>query len=376
MLFSDIIGQEEIRKKLIASTQAGRVSHAQLFLGKNGTGTLPLALAYVQYVNCENPRESDSCGTCRSCRQTMAVEHPDLHFSYPVITKKPGQKPVALDYIQEWRAALKENPYLSYADWMTAIDAENKQGNITAEECRDIIKKLSLKPLYDGYKILLMWMPEMLGKEGNILLKILEEPPANTLFILVAEDEKQLLPTIISRTQMLRVPAIASRMLQDALVERNQVDVEKASQIAHLAEGNYNDALKLINEVENDFTQAFIDWMRACFRPDMPVVLKWVDTMAGTGRESQKNFLLYSLRMIRESMLAGTRVPVLNHLSQSEYEFVQKFSAMIGEANAAELSAALSTAHYHIERNANPKILFFNLSLLINELLQRQKALA
>jgi DNA polymerase-3 subunit delta' len=376
MLFSEVIGQDAIKEKLIGSVRAGRVSHAQLFLGKNGTGTLPLALAYAQYVNCTKQGETDSCGTCDSCRKMMHMEHPDLHFSYPVVTKKSGSQPISLDYIEEWRKVLKTNPYLSYADWMNEIEAENKQGNITAEECRDIIRKLSLKPLYEGYKIMLIWMPERLGKEGNILLKILEEPPAQTLFLLVAEDEEQLLGTILSRTQVLRVPAIENNDLKQALQTRLELDSEKAGQVAHLAEGNYNTAMQLVNEVENDFTQTFIDWMRACFRPDMPVVLKWVDGIAGTGRESQKNFLLYSLRMLRESMLVSSRVPVLTHLSESEHEFIQKFSAMIGPANAAELMNAFSQAHYHIERNANPKILFFNLSLLVNELLQRQKARA
>lgn len=376
MFFREVIGQDRIKARLIESVKANRVSHAQLFVGRNGTGTLPLALAYAQYVNCHNPSPEDACGVCDSCRKMQHLEHPDLHFSYPFISKKSGGKTVSLDYFAEWKKALLENPYLDYPDWMDILEAENKQGNITAEECRDIIRKLALKPMYEGYKILIMWLPEYLGKEGNMLLKILEEPPENTLFLLVAENEDMILPTILSRTQTLRVPKIQDEILQQALTERLGIDSEEAGRIANLSEGNYNTALALYREGENNYTEEFVSWMRACFKPDMAAILAWVEKMAGTGRENQKNFLSYSIRMFRESLLINQEAGRIGHLLDSEKDFISRFAAQIGPGNIFELNEAFSRAHYHIERNAHPKILFFNLSLQVNELLQRQKRTA
>lgn len=376
MLFKEVIGQEKIKERLIHGVKENRVSHAQLFLGENGVGNLPLALAYAQYVNCHNPQETDSCGVCDSCRKMMSFEHPDMHYSFPVITRKSGTKPVSNDYLVEWRKALKENPYIDYMDWMEKIGAENKQGNITAEECREIIKKLSLKPMYGGYKILLMWLPEYLGAQGNILLKIMEEPPENTLFLLVANDEEKIISTILSRTQMLRIPRLENKAIQNALTEKLGLDEDEAGRIAQLAEGNYNKALKMVQVGESNYTEEFVQWMRYCFKPDLPGIIKWVDGMAATGRENQKNFLKYGINMIRECLLLNRELPELTRLLESEKSFVQSFSQFIGENNIYELIEAFDKAHFYIERNAHPKILFFNLSLLVNELLlrQRQKA--
>ncbi len=373
MLFSEVIGQEPLKNKLISNLKSGKISHAQLFLGQSGYGGLSLALAYAQYLNCANQGETDSCGVCDSCKKMATMEYADLHFSFPVISKKPGTKPISADYIAEWRTALKENPYMDYAQWMQIIDAENKQGNITAEECRDIIRKLSLKPMYDGYKILIMWLPEYLGKEGNILLKTLEEPAPNTLMILVAENEENILQTILSRTQIQRVTSLPMTEIEKALIRDTGNGKEKSGRVAHLADGNYNTALRLIDLEENNYTEDFITWMRACFRPDMAAVTKWVDGMATTGRENQKNFLLYGLTILRECLLQNQGLTAINHLLDSEKDFVSKFSAFIGPENITGFNDAFSTAHYHIERNAHPKIMFFNLSLLINELLQRYK---
>jgi len=373
MQFSDVVGQEPLKNKLLSNLKSGKISHAQLFLGQSGYGGLPLALAYAQYVNCANPGETDSCGVCDSCQKMTSYEYPDLHFSFPVISKKPGSKPISLDYIAEWRKALKENPYMDYAQWMEIIEAENKQGNITAEECRDIIRKLSLKPMYDGYKILIVWLPEYLGKEGNILLKTLEEPSPNTLMILVSENEENILQTILSRTQIQRITSISNNDLEAALMHNQGNGKEKSGRVTHLADGNYNTALRLIDAEENNYTEDFITWMRACFRPDMAAVIKWGDAMATTGRESQKNFLLYGLGILRECLLQNQGLNVINHLLDSEKDFASRFSGFIGPENIEDFNEAFSTAHYHIERNANPKILFFNLSLSVNEFLQRYK---
>jgi len=373
MLFADVIGHAPLKKKLLNNLKSGKISHAQLFLGQTGFGSLALALAYAQYVNCANPGDTDSCGVCDSCHKMMRLEYADLHFSFPVISKKAGSKPVSADYMEEWRKAVTENPYMDYAQWMQTIEAENKQGNITAEECRDIIKKLSLKPMYSGHKILIIWLPEYMGKEGNILLKTLEEPSENTLILLVAENEENILQTILSRTQLQRISHLGIDDLQDALINRIDPDVDKCGRIAHLADGNYNTALRLYAAEENNYTEEFMHWMRACFKPDMGAVTKWVDTMAGTGRENQKNFLLYSIGVLRECLLMNQGVGSLNHLLESEKDFVTRFSSFIGPLNVTELNESFSTAHYHVERNAHPKILFFNLSLSVNELLQRYK---
>jgi DNA polymerase III subunit delta' len=373
MQFKDVIGQAHLKIKLLNNLKSGKISHAQLFLGETGSGSLALALAYAQYVNCTNPGDEDSCGECDNCRRMTTLQHPDLHFSFPVISKKSGSKPVSADYIDEWRKTVLDNPYLDYAQWMQIIEAENKQGNITAEECREIIKKLSLKPMYDGYKVLIIWRPEYMGKEGNILLKTLEEPAERTLIILIAENEESILQTILSRTQMQRVGHVSMNDLQQALMQKLTIKADEAGRIAHLADGNYNTALRLFEAEENNYTEEFIQWMRACFKPDMGAIIKWVDAMATTGRENQKNFLLYSIGLLRECILSNQGISILNNLLESEKDFVSKFSGFIGLDNIAGLNEAFSTAHYHVERNANPKILFFNLSLTVNELLQRYK---
>lgn len=370
MFFKDIIGQEKIKERLIKGVQMDRVSHAQLFLGENGTGGLPLALAYAQYVNCENRGETDSCGVCHACRKTMALEHPDLHFTYPVIPKKSGDKPVSTDYIVEWRKALRENVYLDYADWMGKLNAENKQGNITAEECRDIFKKLSLTPVYEGFKIIIIWMPEFLSKEGNRLLKLIEEPPPKTVFLLVAENEELILTTILSRTQISYIPKIESQTLRTAIMERFEVGGEEADRITFLASGNFRTAMRVYEAGENDYTNQFVEWMRLCYALNGPGLLKWVDEIAGAGRENQKNFLLYGLGLFRECMLNGYNLNQISRVMESEKDFVGKFSKFINERNIYQMVNALNTNHYHIERNAHPKILFFNLSLQISELLR------
>jgi DNA polymerase III subunit delta' len=373
MQFKDVIGQQALKSKLLNTLKSGKISHAQLFLGDTGFGSLALALAYAQYVNCANPGETDSCGECDSCRKTSTLEYADLHFSFPVVSKKSGSKPVSADYMEEWRKTIIDNPYTDYAQWMQIIEAENKQGNITAEECREIIKKLSLKPMYEGHKILIIWLPEYMGKEGNILLKTLEEPSENTLIILVAENEENILQTILSRTQLQRVGQIDMTSLQEALKKNLSTTDDVAGRVAHLADGSYNTALRLFEAEENNYTEEFIQWMRACFKPDMGAVVKWVDAMSTTGRENQKNFLLYSIGLLRECMITNQGLNMLNNLLDSEKDFVSKFSGFIGPENILELNEAFSTAHYHVERNAHPKILFFNLSLSVNELLLRYK---
>src|SRR6187399_1374641 len=273
MQFRDIIGQPEVKQQLAELVQHNRLSHALLFLGKEGSGALQLALAFAQYIVCQSSavnRQSsvkepslfgepepaptnneqrttnnDSCGICPACKKANELIHPDIHFSYPVITKKPGEKPVSTDFIKEWREFVSSNPYGNVYDWLQFIGAENKQGNITANECADIIHKLNLKSFESEYKILIMWLPEYLGNEGNKLLKLIEEPPPNTLFILVAENESLLLPTIVSRCQMIKIPMLETTDIESALID-SKIDPLKARQVAATAEGNYREALQLL----------------------------------------------------------------------------------------------------------------------------------
>src|SRR5687767_4640114 len=269
MQFEKIIGQQEIKKHLVEMVQHNRLSHALLFLGKEGSGALPLALALAQYVVCEkvNTQQqgyaalneestnspltidhspSDSCGTCPACLKAVQLIHPDIHFSYPVVTKKSGTPPVSIDYITEWREFIKSYPYFNVYDWLQFIGAENKQGNITAHECNDIIRKLNLKSFESEYKILIMWMPEYLGNEGNKLLKLIEEPPPNTLFVLVAENESLVLQTILSRCQLVKIPALETKEIEEALIRRHKTESGIARQVAGVSEGNYRDAMQLV----------------------------------------------------------------------------------------------------------------------------------
>src|SRR5450432_1816599 len=252
MSFKNVIGQAAVKQRLVELVKGNRLSHALLFLGNEGSGALPLALAFAQYVVCED-RSTDACCSCPSCIKAQRLIHPDIHYSYPVIPKKPGDKPVSTDYGAEWREFIAQYAYGNSYDWLQFIGAENKQGNITAQECADILRKLSLKSFESGYKILILWMPEYLGNEGNKLLKLIEEPPADTLFILVAENESLILPTIVSRTQLVKIPIPETADIAKALIERAGVGAEQARQVAAISEGNYHEALQLIKHAEDDW---------------------------------------------------------------------------------------------------------------------------
>src|ERR1700748_1368184 len=265
MGFKSVIGQAQVKQHLIELVRLNRLSHALLFLGPEGSGALPMALAFAQYVVCERAKGDlgDACGICASCVKAGQLVHPDIHFSYPVIPKKAGDKPVSTDYISEWREFIGQYPYGNAYDWLQFIGAENKQGNITAQECNDIIHKLNLKSFESGYKILVMWMPEYLGNEGNKLLKLIEEPPADTLFLLVAENESLILQTILSRTQLVRVPLPEEADIEQALIARSGLEGGQARQIAILSEGNYHEALQLLQHAGEDWQDLLREWLNA-----------------------------------------------------------------------------------------------------------------
>ncbi|MES2267727.1 MAG: hypothetical protein V4520_13270 [Bacteroidota bacterium] len=367
MQFKDIIGQEAIKQRLISSVNENRVSHAQLFLGPEGAGGLALAVAYAQYLSCEDKRPDDSCGECSSCRKYQKLMHPDLHFSYPFFAKHKDD--TALTFIEQWRDAFTAHPYLSLDIWRGYLEADNKQANINIAECHQIIKKLSFKPFESIYKILILWLPEYLDKEGNALLKVIEEPQPNTLFILVAQNQDQILNTILSRTQLVKIPCLNYEDIKGELISRHHQTETAASQIAYLSNGNMTEALAMLQHDTKSYHELFVQWLRLCFGNKVPDILTFVDQMAKMGRENQKNFLRYGTSFIRECTLLRAGAERIVKLPEQEMETAKKMSAVINNAQAQAMITELEKAHYHIERNANPKILFLDVSLQIIKVL-------
>ena len=363
MQFKDIVGQGAIKQRLINTVNENRVSHAQLFLGPEGSGSLALAVAYAQYLSCEDKQLDDSCGVCSSCRKYQKLMHPDLHFSYPFFAKHKDDN--ALSFIEQWREAFLAWPYLNLDIWRDYLDAENKQANINIAECHQIIKKLSLKPFESEYKILILWLPEYLDKEGNALLKIIEEPQPNTLFLLVAQNQDQILNTILSRTQLVKIPALGYEEIKDYLIVQHNQTEEAAAEIAYLCNGNLTEALIMLQQENKGYHNLFVSWLRLCFANKGLDILTFVDQLAKMGRENQKNFLRYGISFIRECCLLIAGAGSLVHLPANELETAQKMTHVMNISMAEAISAELEKAHYHVERNANPKILFLDVSLQI-----------
>jgi len=367
MLFKDIIGQKEVKKRLVHSVEENRVSHAQLFLGAVGSGSLPLATAYSQFILCKTRRGGEACGLCASCIKNSKLVHPDVHFVYPIAIKK-GEVEKSTDVATEWREAFLDNPYLNLSDWFSHLDAENKQPIIGVEESAEILRKLSLTTYEGEFKIMIIWMPEkMHHSAANKLLKILEEPPDKTLFILVSENEEALLRTIYSRTQLVKINRLADEVIKEALIEHHQLSAKDAGRIAYLADGNYNAALKLLNEdpAENVSLHKFREWMRMIFKVNVISVIGWVEEIANSkvGRENQKAFLLYGLNIIRECVVGMYGDKKLLRVDGEELEFVQKLSTLLDGNLCKQLADELNEAIIHIERNGSGKLIFTDLSI-------------
>ncbi|MEZ2336019.1 ATP-binding protein [Mucilaginibacter sp. RCC_168] len=367
MQFKDIVGQDAVKQRLLNTVKENRVSHAQLFLGPEGSGSLALAVAYAQFLSCENKQADDSCGECASCRKYQKLMHPDLHFSYPFFAKHKDD--TALTFIEQWREAFSANPYLSLDDWRGYLDAENKQANINIAECHQIIKKLSFKPFESVYKILILWLPEYLDKEGNALLKIIEEPQPNTLFILVAQNQDQILNTILSRTQLVKIPCLTYEEINQYLLTEHKQTVDAAAEIAYLSNGNLTEALTMLQQDNKGYHNLFVQWLRLCFSNKGLEILTFVDQFAKMGRENQKNFLRYGISFIRECCLLMAGAGNLVHLPAKELETAQKMTNVLSIEKSQYISDELEKAHYHVERNANPKILFLDVSLQIIKIL-------
>jgi DNA polymerase-3 subunit delta' len=308
----------------------------------------------------------DSCGECANCRRSSQLAHPDLHFSFPTV----GPKASSSLFLEQWRQMIRQSPYFSVNDWLQFIGAENKQGNITKEECVQIVKKLSLKASANDYKILLMWMPEYLGKEGNRLLKLIEEPPENTLFILVAERQELILNTILSRCQLVQTPGLTDEMVRTGLQHLLKVDKEQAEQFARLASGNLTEGLKLAQQSEGNHARLFLQWMRICYRGQAAELVEWANGLSKkTGREEQKHFLRYALHFSRE-LIASSKGQQLPRLGEKEAETAKNMEKVFSPAKVSEMAGLFNEHIYFIERNANPKILFLDLSLQMHRLMR------
>jgi DNA polymerase-3 subunit delta' len=366
MYFKDIIGQEEAKERLIQNVKEGKIAHAQLFCGGQGIGKLPLAIAYARYLSCQNPNDEDACGKCPNCVKFDKLAHPDLHFVFPVVKKKSSKETVSDDYLPEWRELLKDTPYFNLPMWLQAMGTENQQALIYVKESDEIIRKLSLKSSQGGYKIMIIWMPEKMNTEcSNKLLKLLEEPPAQTLFLLVSEEPDALLTTIQSRTQRIQLHGIREEAIATQLVQRYGVQQEDAVHIAHLSAGNFLKALETIhlNEDSKQFFELFVNLMRLAYQRKIREMKQWSETLAAMGREKQKNFLNYCQQMLRENFIYNFRVSSLVYMNAEERNFSSRFAPFVNEKNVIGIMNELSEAQRHIEQNVNAKMVFFDFAL-------------
>jgi DNA polymerase-3 subunit delta' len=391
MLLSEVIGQEKLKKQLVDMVHQQRLPHALLLVGPEGSGALPLAVAFAQYiVSIPNqatatadlfgaPAEPiaqtfytpEQIADLPAYHRASQLMHPDLHFSFPTIIEKPGQKNISANFIEQWREFINGYPYGNAFDWLQFIKAENKQGNISADECNEIIKKLAFKSFESAYKVLVLWMPEYLGKEGNKLLKLIEEPPDNTIFILVAASEENILPTILSRCQFVKVPRLSTDEIESALMGRAKLSPEKAKQVAILAEGNYREALHLIQHSDQDYISMIKDWLNAILKMGPLAQLKWVEEMSKLGREQQKQFLKYFNHLLEHSIrlkTMGSDLPLDSDLK----DFALRINKIAGVSQMESIVNELDKSIYHIERNANPKMLFMALSIKLYHIIQNK----
>ena len=385
MFFADIIGQQEVKKKFIHSVTEQRIPHAQLLRGPEGVGKLLLAIAYAQYICCENRTAKDSCGVCPSCVKYKKLAHPDLHFVFPVIKPPSKTSCVCDDFITDFRNIILEKKYFGINDWYANISGDAKQGVIYANESEEIIRKLSLKTYESEYKIMIVWLPEKMHSScANKLLKILEEPPEKTVFLMVSNEPEQIITTILSRTQHIHIPRLTESEITEAILQNDEIEVEKdyANYAAHIANGSYLNALSVLNEGdENKLNfERFRSIMRLAWNvgnkkdhASLKTLRSWSDEMAAPamGRERQKNFLVYAQRMTRENFIRNLQQPELNYQTSNEAEFSHKFAPFINERNVVDLMTEFGLAERQIEQNVNAKMVFFDLVLKVIMLLKR-----
>ncbi len=381
MLFNEIIGQDETKLLLLRSVKTNHLAHALLFDGPSGSANLTLALALAQYVNCEERQQSDisaddACGRCASCVKIQKLVHPDLHMVFPVANLAKGKTSEA--YLTDWRKFLLDTPYRTLPDWLETMGADNKQGNISAEEARNILQKLSLKAYEGAYKIMLIWLPELMNvPSANALLKVLEEPPAQTLFLLVTNQPDKLLITILSRTQRIAVRAFTDEEVTTHLRQHLNLDETTARRMAYLADGNLAEALKLAKQHDTparnggpDNHTWFAEWMRTCYRQDLIALVKQADQFDGFSKEKQKGLIDYSIRLYRDLFLWQQGASALLRLPDDELTFVKNFAKYLTIQHIEQIVADLNEAAYHLERNARAKMILLDMSLTFSRLIR------
>ena len=374
MYFRDIIGLTDIKKHLIESVQKGYVPHARMLYGAEGIGKLPLAIAYARYLNCANPTESDACGKCSSCSKFDKLAHPDLHFAFPMVQKRAEKLLVCDNYLPQWRSFLSENTYFSLNTWLQYINAKNAQGMIYAQESEEIIRKLNLKIYEAKYKIMIVWLPEKMNLEcANKLLKMIEEPPVHTIFLLISEDLDKVIPTIRSRCQPIYIRPIEQSEMIGAIQNNYNLNLSDAQSVAHIANGSYFKAIELIesNEESQFLLNLFNRMMSASFSKKIKAIKEVADELSKTGREIQKSFLVYSLRMFREYFINNLNVPELVYLNRDEERLGNQYSSAIHEGNIEVLTHEFSLAHRQIEQNGNARIIFLDLCLKLTMLIKK-----
>ena len=376
MLFKEIIGQQEIKQKLRGLVRDDRTPHALMLFGPEGTGKLALAVAMAQYLSCKDRQEDDSCGTCPSCIKFGKLVHPDLHFVVPVLkTGSMTAPPVSDDYAEVWRETLIANNYLTESQWYESLGADNKQGIINVKESENIIRKLGFKPYESDYRMVVIWLPEKMNQPAaNKLLKLIEEPPAKTLILMVSEHTDKILSTILSRTQLLHVPPVSGDDLLEGLLQQEQADQQAVEDAVRRANGSISTAIQALrqDEIEGQHFELFTEIMRLSYARDIIKINGWVERVAGMGRERQKQLIDYSLRLLRENFMLHMEHDTLNYMSLKEADFSHKFSPFIHEGNVHSLAEAFTLAGNHIEANGNPRIILMDLSIGVIKLLMQK----
>ena len=368
MQFADVVGTEESKKALQSLVDDDKMPHALIISGPAGNSKVALAMSYVNYIMCENKQSGDSCGTCRSCLKTHKNIHPDVHFSFPFI----GSNAVADEFLKPWRTFLTNHPYAEISQWLSHIDAANKQANINVKECRNIIRKLSMQSFESETKVLVMWLPEFLKKEGNRLLKIIEEPTDNTYFILITEKTTEILPTIISRCQHIKVPPFQDEEIQNALQTKYQASSEQAKTIAYIAEGNMQKALGILQQGGTSFDEEVLEWFRICYGNKAETFVSWVEIFAKKSKDEQKGFLSYALKFLREVARIGILPDDKLRIQEKEIQTAKKIAGIINFEKIEKLNNILTDTIYYIERNANIKVLMMETNISFKNVL-RQK---
>ena len=382
MLFSEILGHEYNKNHLLKSSTQGRIPHAQLFIGPEGCGTLPMAIAYSQYILCQNSGDENSGGNEACNLKFDHFSHPDLHFIYPTVTTDDVKsKPKSIDFITDFRQFLKENPYGSLFDWYQLLGVKNKQGEIRVDDAQEILKSLALKSYEGGYKVIIIWMADKMNiAASNKLLKLLEEPTDKTVFILISENEEDIIQTIRSRCQVVHFNALPEKVIEEGLIIKHNIDPKMATKIAHQAQGNFNKAMQLLSDDGEDsyFEKWFVDWVRAAFRAKgnaaaIQDLINWSDQIAGLGRETQKKFLDFCINMFRQALLLNYETPKLVYLEPKVDKFkLENFAPFVNGNNIQDIFKELSDAMYHIERNGNAKIILTDLSIKLTRLIHKK----